>query len=207
MFGLRMFLMKKEQSDIEQLKKILQDNSSHADLDSFFSAISADYDTYVDKDKIRGTLSKSNLTLIQRVIKLIKEKYDELDVGPKVKNPILNAFINSLFIKTIINKSDLRVLRRFRLLAIDEDELIKLVQPTEKNKRNAIFALSILTLTTLSIGMLVWNAQALQNGFYMVLLTIGTLLGHYIRAAYDSYWGRLRLFNLMRQNKQFFYLM
>ncbi len=205
MFRLRMFLMRKEQSDIEQLKKILQDNSSHEDLDSFFSATSADYATYVDKDKIGAYQINSNLSVTQRFFKFIKGKYDELDIGPKVKNPILNTFVESLYQNKSIKKSDLRILRRFILLAVDQDDLVKLIQPTSIHKRRALFGLVMLALALVIVGILVWNTDALQHGFKMLLFTFGALLGHYIRASYDSYWGRLRLYNLLRHNNQFIF--
>lgn len=115
-----------------------------------------------------------------------------LDYGPE-PSPKLKHFIDLLEQNNVLKRSQLRLLKIYGMMRFEDDGSCKIVMPTSHDFKKAKFLLSIIFLFTLFAAFYVWQNAEILNQNFLVIYTIGTLLGYFFRGAYDLAWGRENL--------------
>lgn len=120
-----------------------------------------------------------------------------LDYGPE-PSPKVKQFIDLLEQNNILKRSQLRLLRVYGMMRFEDDGSCKIVMPSSHDFKKAKFLLSFIFLLSVITAINVWQSAEILNQNFMVIYTIGTLLGYFFRGAYDMAWGRENLANYIK---------
>lgn len=153
-------------------------------------AVGEKFDDYVVNKHFEAHQQKISL---KRILKAIISLPRILDYGPE-PSPKVKQFIDSLE-KNELKRSQIRLLKIYDMLRFKEDGSCKILMPNQFDYIKAKAVLGITFLFSIFTAFFVWENAEILNENYMVIYTIGTLLGYFLRGAYDLAWGREKLAN------------
>lgn len=141
-------------------------------------------------------LQNKKMTL-KGMFKVIFSLPRTLDFGPE-SSPKVSQFIDALESSNKLKRSQLRLLKIYDMLKFEEDGSCKISMPSQLDFIKAKVIFSVTSLISFIAGFYVWHNAEILNQNFMVIYTIGTLIGYFFRGAYDLAWGRENLANYMK---------
>lgn len=185
----------KQPHNTEKLRAIIKENENIDDVDLFFSNVAADFVEYLDRNRLREYAVQRHT--IREFSGRLRIWHEQLEIGPIPKDPVILNLLDHLFFIGSVSKSQLRVLRRFRMLKVNHIGVIEAKTPTTFDAFVSAFFIALLATGCLFIDYLIFNNVSFNHHELPFYFLLGALLGYGIRLGYDYYWGRLNVSKLL----------
>lgn len=165
-------------------------------------AVGEKFDDYVVNKHFEAHQQKISL---KRILKAIISLPRTLDYGPVPKSKV-KQFIDYLELNNLLKRSQIRLLNIYQMLRFEEDGSCKILMPSRFAFKKAKVIFAATSLISVIAGFYVWQNAEILNKNFMVIYTIGTLLGYFFRGAYDIAWGRENLVIYLKDKYPWFIL-
>ncbi|HQN65048.1 MAG TPA: hypothetical protein PLP44_05185 [Methylophilus sp.] len=142
---------------------------------------------------------------LKGILKAIFSLPRTLDFGPE-PCPKVKQFIDYLEQNNLLKRNEIRLLNIYQMLRFEENGSCKILMPSRFDFKKANVLLAVTFLISVIAGFYVWHDAEILNKNFMVIYTIGTLLGYLFRGAYDLAWGRENLASYIKTRYPWFVL-
>ncbi|AKR42371.1 hypothetical protein ACJ67_02210 [Methylophilus sp. TWE2] len=193
--------MSVQDENLTEFKRLIREAAKNAQSKGelglhLISSISSEYDDYLARKDINKKTKPSSLFNLVKCVALFPVRiWTILKTGPINTDPSISNFIKSLLNEKVVRHSQVRVINTYKMLLVS-DGAMRMVEPTNKDRRYATLQMILLTMLLPFAVALVWNVFADMRVLAFGYLT-GTVFGFMFRDAYYRFWGRRKIFQFI----------
>ena len=192
--------VRKEEQDIRALMEILDEIKTKTSGIEFIDALSATYEDYAASQKlVESKVVIAEHTAFQKVIYFFKTLQKQLDEGPPSNSVFISNFVEQLYQRKDITKAQLCILNRLEVIKESAEGKTLISLPRRRDFWISSILMSLMALVLLLATYAVFAWMPRDIAFVPVTYGVGTIIGYFMRDAYDSSWGRLKLAKLIKQ--------
>lgn len=196
--------MSKEEDDLHEFKRILWDAAEGARTKSgsksargvkLMDEVSARFADYSARSAMTqfGQEPVGLVGVVGRTIRRLTDVLQVLQDGPPLPDPLARRFAEDLMAGGKLSRQQLRLVNAYRMIRFEPDGKMDVVVPGCSDYVRGKACIVLIAVLALVLAMGVWELAPEMAGGFSVAYTLGALLGYFIRAAYDSAWGRAKL--------------
>lgn len=196
--------MSKEEDDIYEFKRILWEAAEGARTKSgsksargvkLMDEVSARFADYSARSAMTqaGQEPVGRVGVLGRTIRRLTDVWQVLQDGPPLPDPLARRFAEDLMAGGRLSRQQLRLVNAYRMIRFEPNGTMGVVVPGRKDYVRGKIYIVVLAVLALVFAIGVCELAPEMAGGFPVAYTLGALFGYFIRAAYDSAWGRSEL--------------